>query len=171
MDAGARTASTADAGVALGAGDAPTAAAEEDAGSTPAHPPVLFPGRCVDPVADAKARGHWPKEADLAQAPERVDLDGDGVDDFIFTVGANATDYSGYVYIARGACGIMVLSWTGSAPVPTQTRTRGVLDLEVGGSPCKPSCCPKSTFTTYRWSGKTYERGATRTTTETCEMP
>jgi hypothetical protein len=92
----------------------------------------------------------------------RVDLDGDGNDDWIVTSGADAREYSGAVYIARGQCAIRVLEWRGSAPSPLETSTRGFLDLEGGGTPCKTNCCPHSETYTFKWNGRTYQRTATR---------
>jgi hypothetical protein len=142
-----------------------------DAGaSPPAHPPVKIAGRCVDMLVDAKARGKLPKEADLFQDPTQVDLDGDGADDFIYTVGADANDYSGYIYITRGACGIMVFAWVGSTPTPTKSSTHGFSDLEIR-STCKPTCCPSTSISTWHWNGSVYAKSGARTEKRDCSHP
>jgi hypothetical protein len=138
-----------------------------DAGpSKPSHPPVRLSGKCVDALANAKLRAKLPPGADLFIEPTRVDLDGDGALDFIYTTGAD-TEYSGNVYIARGTCGVMVLSWVGSQPTPLETSTLGFLDLEME-SICRPGCCPTRTVTNYKWNGSNYFPGKPRVVKHQC---
>jgi len=150
-------------------GDAVANANDEqvDAGPrAPTHPPVHLPGKCVDALANAKQRAKLPPGADLFIEPTRVDLDGDGVDDLIYTTDAN-TEYSGNVYITRGSCGVMVLAWRGSQPIPLETSTLGFLDLEEE-SICRPGCCPTRTVTTYKWNGSDYLKGKPRVVKHQC---
>ena len=156
-----------DAGVAITTAPPPSNDDVDAGAPVPSHPPVKVAGRCVDMLLDAKVRGKLPKEADLFQEPTQVDLDGDGEKDFIYTVGATGRDYSGFVYITRGSCGIMVFPWVGSTPQTATTSTRGFTDLEIS-STCEPTCCPKTSVTTWHWNGSTYAKGAMRVETHDC---
>jgi hypothetical protein len=131
------------------------------------HSPVRIAGRCVDPIADAMGP-KWPKGSPPPIEPQRVDLDGDGNDDWIVTSGADAWEYSGGVYITRGRCAIRVLDWHGGAPSPLETSTRGFLDLEGGGPPCKTNCCRDRTTFTFTWNGRTYQKTATHKDERSC---
>jgi hypothetical protein len=132
----------------------------------PTHPQVHISGKCVDALADAKARAKLPPGADLSIDPERADLDGDGVDDIIYTTRAD-TEFSGNGYITRGTCAVMVLAWSGSRPIPLETSTLGFLDLEQE-SICTPGCCATRTVTSYKWNGSVYLKGKPRVVKHEC---
>ncbi len=126
------------------------------------RPPKLA-GACVDVLADLKKRG---APAPI-EKPKRVDLDGDGKPDWIFTTDANAHAYSGHVYLARGACGHWVGEWEGSTPEAVKSWANGVSDLE-SGTPCKPTCCPTEAISLYRFDGTQYRKIGERTETKQC---
>jgi hypothetical protein len=133
-----------------------------DAGVDAGHRrPVRIAGKCVDVAAIAKRLPYGD--------PPRVDLDGDGVDDWIVTTGAD-TQYHGSVFITRGRCGIDVLDWDEGPPQTADTTTNGFVDLETSRA-CKAGCCPNRTFTIFVWSSGKYVQAGTRTETRSCGIP
>jgi hypothetical protein len=99
--------------------------------------------------------------------PLRVDLDDDGTDDWILTMDADAVAYRGYLYESRGSCAHYVGSWEPAQPMPVESSTRGLRDLDVG-TPCKPACCPTELVSRYTFDGKSYRKASERTVTRDC---
>lgn len=154
-------------------------AEEVDAAEPPAEPlanvpqgvgvrkPPKLGTACVDVLADLKKRTNGGGPVDK---PKRVDLDGDGSPDWIFTTDADAYAYRGHVYLARGRCGHWIGEWEGLPPEPRPTWANGVSDLE-SGTPCKRKCCASETKRLYRFDGVQLRKIAERTEPHGCGGP
>ncbi len=126
------------------------------------HFPWKLSTPCVEPLADAKKR----IKRELVLDQPRLDLDMDGELDWVITTDADATRFSGYMYLARGVdCAHFAGEWTGSVPEPINNEGK----VLVAVSPCPVDCCTNVTETRYVWDGRVYEKQATVKKTVTCK--
>lgn len=114
--------------------------------ATKNHEPWKLITPCVDPVADAKKRL---KRDFLSMEPDRRDIDMDGEPDWVITTDADAFEYRGYVYLARGSCGHFAGAWTQGGVTPSADGKELTTEM-----PCKHGCCAGD-LTRYVWDGRT----------------
>src|SRR4051812_16069782 len=94
--------------------------------------PVVLPGACVDPVADARARMGGDADADGVKRAV-IDLDVDGAPDVMVShesfCGTGGCSWQ--LYVLRGACGHYVGELFAVLPIADSTKHLGLADLEV----------------------------------------
>jgi hypothetical protein len=122
--------------------------------------PLALPGECVDPAADAAVR-LAEVTAPLGESPlegPTLDLDGDGVEDRVFSAGAGVTTNT-LLYVTRGGCAHFVGDvQQPPRAAPDGARHHGLVDVQVDdsvaceGAPC--GCAPGELR--FRFDGAAY---------------
>ena len=94
----------------------------------------------------------------FCQVEGKVDLDDDGVEDWIVFAGATNMDSRHIVYVMRGDCGHRVADITANANMTADAgRSHGLRDM-TGLSGCRRDCCRSLTQYTWQFDGRSYQQ-------------